>query len=45
MAFKTKHPDYHLSPYTGMTREGWIEAGKYMLEGIFSILRILRTRW
>ncbi len=35
MAFKTKHPDYHLSPYTGMTREGWIEAGKYMLEGIF----------
>ncbi|MCD7862937.1 MAG: DUF2264 domain-containing protein [Lachnospiraceae bacterium] len=35
MAFRTTHPDYTLSPYTGLTREGWIEAGKYMLEGIF----------
>lgn len=27
--------DYELSPYTGLTRQSWIEAGKYMLEGIF----------
>ncbi|MCD8379381.1 MAG: DUF2264 domain-containing protein [Lachnospiraceae bacterium] len=39
MAFQIKHPDYHLSPYTGLTREGWIDAGKYMLEGIFQHIR------
>ncbi|MCM1542376.1 MAG: DUF2264 domain-containing protein [Blautia sp.] len=27
--------DYDLSPYTGLNRESWLEAGKYMLEGIF----------
>ena len=35
MAFVPTHLDYQLSPYTGMTRESWIEAAKYMLEGIF----------
>ncbi len=33
--FKPSAPDYKLSPYTGMTREGWIEAGKHLLKGIF----------
>ena len=28
--------DFNLSPYTGMTRQSWIEAGEYMLEGIFN---------
>ena len=27
--------DYELSPYTGLTREHWIQAGKELLEGIF----------
>ena len=36
MKFTPKTLDYTLSPYTGLTRESWMEAGKYMLEGIFS---------
>lgn len=35
MKFEPKSLDYELSPYTGLTRETWLEAGKYMLEGIF----------
>lgn len=36
MKFIPKTLDYELSPYTGLTRESWLEAGIYMLEGIFS---------
>ncbi|MCD7739324.1 MAG: DUF2264 domain-containing protein [Lachnospiraceae bacterium] len=39
MIFQPTHTDYILSPYTGLTRESWIEAGKYMLEGIFQHIR------
>lgn len=35
MKFEPKSLDYELSPCTGLTRESWLEAGKYMLEGIF----------
>jgi len=35
MKFKPKTLDYNLSPYTGLTRESWLEAGRYMLAGIF----------
>lgn len=35
MPFKAKQTDYELSPYTGLTRESFIEAGEYLLEGIF----------
>lgn len=35
MVFKPKHTDFVLSPYTGLTRESWVEAGEYMLAGIF----------
>ena len=35
MGFVPKHKDYELSPYTGLTRESWLEAGEYLLEGIF----------
>lgn len=35
MKFEPQTLDYTLSPYTGLTRESWLEAGKYMLEGIF----------
>ena len=30
--FKVINPDYKLSPYTGMTRQHWIEADKYLLD-------------
>lgn len=35
MVFKPTHLDFELSPYTGLTRESWIEAGEYLLSGIF----------
>ena len=35
MKFEPKSLDFELSPYTGLTRESWLEAGRYMLEGIF----------
>lgn len=35
MAFQPKTLDFERSPYTGLTRESWIEAGVYLLEGIF----------
>ncbi len=39
--FKVDNPDYKLSPYTGMTRQHWIAADKYLLEGAFSHIRSL----
>ncbi|MBQ9589904.1 MAG: DUF2264 domain-containing protein [Butyrivibrio sp.] len=36
MIFTPKHTDYDLSPYTGLTRQSWIEAAEYLLEGIFN---------
>lgn len=35
MRFVPKTLDFELSPYTGLTRESWLEAGIYLLEGIF----------
>ncbi len=39
MRFQPSTTDYELSPYTGLTRESWIEAGKYMLQGIFQNIK------
>lgn len=39
MVFKPKHTDFTLSSYTGLTRESWIEAGEYMLTGIFQHIK------
>ena len=36
MAFCPKTLDYEKSPYTGLTRESWLEACEYMMEGIFA---------
>lgn len=33
--WEPKFTDYRLSPYTGLTRDSWLDAGRYMLEGIF----------
>ena len=38
-AFIPKKTDYDISPYTGLTRESWIEAGEYLLTGIFNNIR------
>lgn len=35
MIFKPLNTDYNLSPYTGLTRESWLEACEYILKGIF----------
>ena len=39
MRFEPKNLDYDLSPYTGLTREHWIEAGKYLLKGVFESIK------
>lgn len=39
MIFQPKTLDYRLSPYTGLTRQSWIEAGEYLLEGIFQNIK------
>lgn len=39
MVFTPKTTDFTLSPYTGLTRESWIEAGEYLLEGIFQNIK------
>lgn len=39
MIFTPKHTDFNLSPYTGLTRESWLEAGEYMLTGIFKHIK------
>ncbi len=39
MVFEPKILDYELSPYTGLTRQSWIEAGEYLLHGIFQNIK------
>ena len=39
MAFQVDHPDYTLSHFTGMTRKHWLEAGEYLLQGIFQHIK------
>lgn len=39
--FRVESPDYDRSPYTGMTRRHWIQAGEYLLEGAFSYIHCL----
>ena len=35
MAFKPASLDYRISPYTGLTRESWLEAAQFLLQGVF----------
>ena len=35
-AFEVSNPDYQLSPLTGMTKQHYIELGKYLLEKAFT---------
>ena len=36
--FELNHPDYKLSPKTGMTRQHWKDAALYMLKGAFGYI-------
>lgn len=36
MKYEPKYLDFKLSPYTGLTRQSWIDAAKYLLNGMFS---------
>ncbi len=37
--FEPKYLDYELSPFTGLTRESWIDACEYLLGGIFNNIK------
>ncbi|MBE5877171.1 MAG: DUF2264 domain-containing protein [Lachnospiraceae bacterium] len=39
MIFKPTTLDYNISPYTGLTRESWLEVAEYMLSGIFQHIK------
>ena len=39
--FTVQQPDYQRSPYTGMTRQHWIQAGEYLLQGAFNYIHTL----
>ena len=39
--FHLVQPDYKLSPLTGMTRQHWLDAATYLLDGAFSYIHTL----
>lgn len=39
MVFEPKILDYNLSPYTGLTRDSWLEACEYLMDGIFKNIK------
>ncbi|MGC3977687.1 MAG: DUF2264 domain-containing protein [Paludibacteraceae bacterium] len=39
--FQIQNPDYTLSPYSGMTRQHWFDAARYLLDGAFSYIHSL----
>lgn len=36
--FTIPAPNYKMSPYTGMDRQGWIDAATYLLDGAFTYI-------
>ncbi len=41
--FEVKNPDFKKSPYTGLTRQHWMDAASYLLEGAFSVVSDLNS--
>ena len=41
MVFQISHPNYKLSPLTGMTRQHWKDAALYLLNAAFSYIKYL----
>lgn len=39
--FLIQNPNHKISPYTGMTRQHWIDAAEYLLNGAFSYIHSL----
>lgn len=39
--FRIDNPDYVKSPYSGMTRQHWMDAAKYLLKGAFSYIHCI----
>lgn len=39
--FELINPDFEQSPYTGMTRQHWVDAANYLLEGAFGYIQDL----
>lgn len=39
--FKVEQPDFAKSPYTGMTRQHWLNAAHYLLEGAFTHVSVI----
>ncbi len=35
MAFQVLNPDFVKSPFTGMTREHWVDAAQFLVDGVF----------
>lgn len=39
--FTIPHPNYKVSPYTGLDRQGWIDAAQWLLDGAFTYIRTM----
>ena len=39
--FAIPTPNYKVSPYTGLDREGWIDAAQWLLDGAFTYIRTM----
>ena len=39
--FTIPTPNYKVSPYTGLDRQGWIDAAEWMLDGAFTYIRTM----
>ena len=37
--FTIPAPNHKISPYTGLDRQGWIDAAEYLLDGAFTYIR------
>jgi hypothetical protein len=35
MAYEIENPDFEKSPFTGMTRTHWVQAAKFLVDGVF----------
>ncbi|VGO19081.1 DUF2264 domain-containing protein [Pontiella sulfatireligans] len=39
MAYELKNPDFEKSPFTGMTRDHWVECAKFLVDGVFQHIK------
>jgi hypothetical protein len=38
MAYLVTNPDYAHSPFTGMTREHWLDSAQFLVDGVFQYI-------